>query len=90
MTELTPQLTPGGRRRRSRLVIAAVSLVAAATASVPLATNGHRAQASTGELTAMRQTHHLQSAGYVATACTRDGTLMVNPKTHRHVIVKLA
>jgi hypothetical protein len=31
----------------------------------------------------------LESEGYVATACTREGTLMVNPKTHRRVTAKL-
>jgi len=29
----------------------------------------------------------LDSDGYVAVACTRQGTLMVNPKTHRRVTV---
>jgi hypothetical protein len=31
----------------------------------------------------------LESEGYVPTACTREGTLMVNPTTHRRVTVKL-
>lgn len=31
----------------------------------------------------------LESDGYVAVACTRQGTLMVNPKTNRRVTVRL-
>jgi len=32
----------------------------------------------------------LESEGYVAVACTRQGTLLVNPKTSRRVTGKLA
>ena len=32
----------------------------------------------------------LESKGYVATACTRKGTLMIDPKTGRHLTVELA
>ena len=39
---------------------------------------------------ANREIHRLQSKGYVAAACTRTGTLMVDPKTHQRVTVKLA
>ena len=32
--------------------------------------------------------HRLEAQGYVAAACTRQGTLMVDPKTGQRVTVK--
>jgi hypothetical protein len=90
MTALTAQLKPVGRRLRLRVVIAFILLAAALAGAVALAANRQAATASAQAQNATRQIHRLQSKGYVAAACTREGTLMVDPKTHQHVTVKLA
>jgi CTP-dependent riboflavin kinase len=89
MTALTAQLKLVGRRLRVRVAIAFI-LAAAVAAAVALAANGQAANASAQAQNATRQIHRLQSEGYIAAACTREGTLMVDPKTHQHVTVKLA
>ena len=83
---------PNPTRRPGLLPIAAVivALAAAATGSARLATASPGAHVSTRAQAATLEMHHLQSAGYIATACTREGTLMVNPKTHRRTTVRYA
>ena len=90
MTALTEALEPVGRRLHHRVSIAFVLLVAAVAAAVALTANGQAANASAQRQSAGRRIHRLQSKGYVAAACTREGTLMVDPKTHQHVTVKVA
>ena len=90
MTALTAAFEPVGRRLHYRVSIAFVLLVAAVAAVVGLTANSQAANASAQRQSATRQIHRLQSKGYVAAACTRQGTLMVDPKTHQHVTVKLA
>jgi hypothetical protein len=34
--------------------------------------------------------HKLESQGYVEQACTTKGTMMFNPKTKKHTLVKYA
>lgn len=89
MTALTAALKPVGGWLRHRVVIAFILLAAVVAAAVALAANGQAANASAWQ-SATRQIHRLQLKGYVAAACTREGTLMVDPKTHQHVTVKLA
>jgi hypothetical protein len=36
------------------------------------------------------QIHHLESEGWVESACTREGIQMFNPKTKQHKMVKFA
>jgi CTP-dependent riboflavin kinase len=90
MTALTATLEPVSRRLHHRVTIAFILLAAAVAGAVALTSNGQAANASVNEQSATRQIHRLQSKGYVAAACTREGTLMVDPKSHQHVTVKLA
>ena len=89
MTAVTTALEPVGRRLRHRVAIAFIVLAAVVAAAVALAANGPAPIAIAQRQSATRQIHRLQSKGYVAAACTRQGTLMVDPKTHQHVTVKL-
>ena len=90
MSGQTEQLQPAGRRSRRRLRIIAVSTVAAAACAVPLAAHGTGANAAANALAGSRQMHRLEARGYVASACTREGTLMVNPNTGQRVTVNPA
>jgi hypothetical protein len=90
MSAHTAQIEPARQRPRHRLRIVAVSIAAVAAATIPLATHGTGAHASTELVAATLQMHRLESKGYVAAACTREGTLMVDQKTGRHVTVKVA
>ena len=90
MTALSAALEPVGRRLRHRVAIAFILLAAVVAAAVALTANGQAANASAQGQIAARQIHRLLQKGYVAAACTRKGTLMVDPKTHQHVTVKLA
>jgi hypothetical protein len=89
MTALTPALEPVTQWLRHRVAIAFLLLAAVVAAAVALTANDQAANASAQRLSANRQIHRLQQKGYVAAACTRKGTLMVDPKTHQHVTVKL-
>ena len=90
MTAQTEQLKPVGRWLRLRVAIVLIFLAAGVAVAVALAANGQSANASARGQSTTRQIHRLQSKGYVAAACTREGTLMVDPKTHHRVTVKLA
>jgi hypothetical protein len=90
MTALAAAIEPIGRRLHHRVSIAFILLVATVAAAVAIAANGQAANASSQRQSATRQIHRLQSRGYVAAACTRQGTLMVDPQTHQHVTVKVA
>jgi hypothetical protein len=92
------------RRIRAALVGASMAFAAAGSLWLPAggrseASNAHGRSATrplaghgrtTGRAYVLQETmFRLESEGYVPTACTRQGTLMVNPKTHRRVTVKL-
>jgi ferric-dicitrate binding protein FerR (iron transport regulator) len=90
MTALTAALEPVGRRRRHRVAIAFILLAAAVVAVVALAGNSQARNATEQSHSTTQQIHGLQLKGYVAVSCTPEGTLMVDPKTHQHITVKLA
>jgi hypothetical protein len=71
-------------------MVAVVSLTAAAAGLLPLAANGASEHATPRVPSAAQQMHRLEFEGYVASACTRKGTLMVNPTTHRRITVAVA
>jgi hypothetical protein len=84
------QIQPAGRRPRRRLRIIAVSTVAVAAWAVPLTAHGTGLNAAAHALAGSRQMHRLEAHGYVPLACTRRGTLMVNPNTGQRVTVNPA
>ena len=91
MSGQAEQIQPAGRRPRRRLRIIAVSTVAVAAAwAVPLTAHGTGANAAAHAVAGSRQMHRLEAHGYVASACTRKGTLMVNPSTGQRVTVNPA
>ena len=90
MSAQTEQIQPAGRRPRRRLRIIAVCTVAVAAWAVPLTAHGTGANAAAHALAGSRQMHRLEARGYVALACTRKGTLMVNPNTGQRVTVNPA
>lgn len=89
MTALTAALEPVGHWLRHRVAIAFILLAAVVATAAALTANDQEANASAQRQSADRQIHRLQSKGYVAAACTRKGTLMVDPQTHQRVTVKL-
>lgn len=89
MSTLTAQLNPASRSRLPRTAIATVVLAAAAVGGVGVAAATSIEQVSTPALIATHQMDRLESKGYIATLCTSAGMLMVNPKTHQRVTVKL-
>ena len=89
MTALTAALEPVGHWLRHRVAIAFILLAAVVATAAALTANNQAANASAQRQSANRQIHRLQSKGYVAAACTRKGTLMVDPQTHERVTVKL-
>lgn len=89
MTALTAALEPVGHWLRHRVAIAFILLAAVVATAAALTANDQAANASAQRQSADRQIHRLQSKGYVAAACTRKGTLMVDPQTHQRVTVKL-
>jgi hypothetical protein len=89
MSAPAAQIQPATRRQNRRLRIIAVCTVAVAAWAVPLNAHGTDANAAANALAASRQIHRLEAHGYVASACTRDGTLMVNPNTGQRVTVEL-
>jgi hypothetical protein len=90
MNAQTAQITFAGQPPRHRLRIVAVSAAAIAAGAIPLVTHRTSANATPQPVAATLQMHRLESKGYVAAACTRKGTLMIDPKTGRHLIVELA
>jgi hypothetical protein len=90
MSAQAAQIQPTGRRPRHRLRIIAVSTVAVAAWAVPLTAHGTGANAAANALAGSRQMHRLEAHGYVALACTRNGTVMVNPNTGQRVTVNPA
>ena len=90
MSGQAEQIQPAGRRPRRRLRIIAVSTVDAAAWAVPLTAHGTGANAAAHAVAGSRQMHRLEAHGYVASACTRKGTLMVNPSTGQRVTVNPA
>jgi hypothetical protein len=87
MSPQAAQIQPAARRPRRRLRIIAVSTVAVAAWAVPLSAHGIGPNAAAHALAGSRQMHRLEAHGYVASACTRTGTLMVNPNTGQRVTV---
>jgi hypothetical protein len=90
MSAQTAQIEPARQRPSHRLRIAAISVAVVAAGAIPLATHGTDAHATPQPVAATLQMHRLEAKGYIATACTREGTLMVDPTTGRHVTVRLA
>jgi hypothetical protein len=90
MSAQAAQIQPAGRRPRRRLRIIAVSTVAVAAWAGPLTAHGTSTNAAANALAGSRQIHRLEAHGYVASACTRKGTLMVNPNTGQRVTVNPA
>jgi hypothetical protein len=90
MSAQTAQIEPARQRPSHRLRIAAISVAVVAAGAIPLATHGTDAHATPQPVAAPLQMHRLEAKGYIATACTREGTLMVDPTTGRHVTVRLA
>jgi hypothetical protein len=90
MSAQTAQIEPASQRPGHRLRIVAISVAVVASGAIPLATHGTDAHATPQPVAATRQMHRLEAKGYVAMSCTREGTLMVDPTTGRHVTVKLA
>jgi hypothetical protein len=90
MSAQTAQMKLAGQPPRRRLRIVAISAAAIAAAAIPLATQGASGHAAPEPVAATLQIHRLEAKGYVATACTRKGTLMIDPKTGRHLTVELA
>jgi hypothetical protein len=90
MSPQAAEMQPSGRRPRHRLRIIAVATVAIAAWAVPLTAHDTGANAAPHALAGSRQMHRLEAHGYVAAACTRKGTLMVNPNTGRRVTVNPA
>jgi predicted metal-binding membrane protein len=84
------QIQPVVQRQRRRLRIIAVSTTAIAAWAVPLTAHETGANAAAHTLAGSRQMHRLEAHGYVAAACTRKGTLMVNPTTGQRVTVNPA
>jgi hypothetical protein len=87
MSAQTAQIEPGGHRRSHRLRILAISIAAVAAGAIPLATHGTDAHATPQLVAVTRQMHRLEAKGYVAASCTREGTLMIDPRTGQHVTV---
>jgi hypothetical protein len=83
------RLNPISRRRLLAPAVVIASLAAAAAGSAGLATALDGTQ-PTARQTASLQIDRLESQGYIASSCTREGTLMVNPKTRRRVTVRYA
>jgi hypothetical protein len=90
MSAQAAQIRPAARRPRRRLRIIAVSTVAVAAWAVPLTAHGTGANVAANALAGSRQMHRLEAHGYLASACTRKGTLMVNPNTGQRVTVNPA
>ena len=90
MSAQAAQIQPAGRRPRRRLWIIAVSTMAVAAWAVPLTAHGTDLNAPANALAGSRQIHRLEAHGYVASACTSKGTLMVNPNTGQRVTVNPA
>jgi hypothetical protein len=90
MSAQTAQIQPAGRRPRRRVRIIAVSTMAVAAWAVPLSAHGTGANAAANGLAGSRQIRRLEAQGYVASACTRNGTLMANPNTGKRVTVNSA
>jgi hypothetical protein len=90
MSAQAAQIGPADRRPRRRLRIIAVSTVAVAACAATLTAHGTGAHAAAHALAGSRQTHRLEAHGYVASACTPKGTLMVNPNTGQRVTVNPA
>lgn len=84
------QIQPAARRPRRRRRIIAVSIMAVVAWAVPLTAHGTGVNAPANALAGSRQMHRLEAHGYVASACTRKGTRMVNPNTAQRVIVNPA
>jgi len=88
MSAPTAQIEPTSERPRHRLRIAAVSIAAVAAGAVPLAAHATGANPANGALASSGQMYRLEAQGYVAAACTPQGTLMIDAKTGRSVTVK--
>jgi hypothetical protein len=84
------QLTRTGLRRRVGVAVAIVSLTTAASGVVPLVASGAGEGAAPRVPGAAERIHHLEFEGYVASRCTRNAMVMVNPATHRRVTVTVA
>ena len=56
-----------------------------------LSLDGSEAELVVGGRSEMQaEMHRLESQGYIEEACTTKGTLMFNPKTKKHKMVKYA
>ena len=86
MSTLPTQLNPASRRRLLPTAIIAVMLAAGGVGAAAATSIG---RVSNPALTAAHRMDRLESRGYVPAQCTPTGTLMVNPRTHRRVTVKL-
>ena len=89
MSTLTAQLNPARRGQLLPAAIVVATLAAAGAGGVGIAAATSGNQGGTRALAATHEMGRLESKGYIPTACTRAGTLMVNPKTHQRVTVTL-
>ena len=90
MSVLPAQPNRTSRRRLLAPAVVIAVLAASAAGSPRLITALEGTQRTGRPQTASLQIDRLQSRGYVASFCTPEGTLMINPKTRRRVIVRYA
>ena len=90
MSALPAQLNPISGRRLLAPAVVIASLAAAAAGSHGVATTLEGTHPTNRPRTATVQIDRLEAQGYLAAACTREGTLMVNPTTRRRVTVTYA
>lgn len=91
----SPHAETADRRGKSRLMTRAVgvalalSLASCGGAIATASQNSASTSLLTGATRYEQQIRSLEAHGYVQNVCTRKGTSMYNPSTHRIVTVKL-
>lgn len=90
------QLNPFGPRARRALATAVVGLGLTSAGYVVASTAPHAPGAELGKAPVslvyhrrMREMRAYEAKGYVPTACTIRGTLLINRRTHRSVTIEL-
>ncbi len=90
MSVLPAPLNPTGRRRLLAPAVVIAVLAVSAAGSPRLITALEGTQGTGRPQAAKLQMDRLRSQGYIASLCTPEGTLMINPKTRRRAIVRYA
>jgi hypothetical protein len=91
----SPQAQPARRSRKSRHMTRALgvalglSLASCGGAIATASQNSASTSLLTGATRYQQQIRSLEAHGYVQDVCTRKGTAMYNPSTHRIITVKL-